>query len=303
MERPVSLAARARHFARRYVAHGRLRLLLGSLFAKLQALFIQPTILPYFVTFFPYRRSSYWYKIPKPAARRDAGSSELPTPPVKLWVGYGPTIDAWLDSGKQHVATMRKVLADSRYSFEPGHRVLELGCAAGRMIRWLADVADRCEIWGTDIDGEHIVWCKQHLSPPFQFFLTTTYPHLPFADGYFDLIYAGSVFTHIDDLADAWFLELRRVLKPGGRLYVTIHDNNTIRMFAGGTRDLSKTLYSRPDLFENDDYSMFTIGRFMRSQVFYDKDSLIRMLEPSFEALSVTNSAYGFQTGLLLQKR
>lgn len=29
---------------------------------------------------------------------------------------------------------------------------------------------------------------------------------LKFADGYFDVIYGGSVFTHIDDLADAWFL-------------------------------------------------------------------------------------------------
>jgi hypothetical protein len=96
---------------------------------------------------------------------------------------------------------------------------------------------------------------------------------------------------------------LRRVLKPGGRLYVTIHDNNTIRMLDGGTRNLSKTLYRRKDMFENDDYSMFTIGRFMRSQVFYDKDSLVQMLKPTFETLSVTNNAYGFQTAMLLQKR
>jgi ubiquinone/menaquinone biosynthesis C-methylase UbiE len=303
MDQRVSVAGRARQLARKYIAHGRLRLFLGYLLGKFQAAFIQPTILPYFVTFFPYHKSSYWYKIPKAPARRDAPNAELPTPPDNLLVGYGPTIHEWLNSGQEHVATMRRVLADSGYSFEPGHRILELGCAAGRMLRWLNDVADQCEIWGTDIDAEHVVWCKQNLTPRFNFFLTTTYPHLPFEDGYFDLIYAGSVFTHIDDLADAWFLELRRILKPKGRLYVTIHDNNTIRMFADGTRNLSKTLYSRKDLFENDDYSMFTIGRFMRSQVFYDKDSLTRMLSPTFDALSVTNNAYGFQTGLLLQKK
>jgi ubiquinone/menaquinone biosynthesis C-methylase UbiE len=302
-KRRVSIAGRARFVARKFVAHGRIRLLLQYLFAKFQALFIQPTILPYFVTFFPYKRSAYSYKIAKQRPPRGAFPSELPNPPEKLWMGYGMTIDQWLASGKEHVATMRRVLADSGYAFEEGHRVLELGCAAGRMLRWLNDVADKCEIWGTDIDGEHIFWCKQHLSPPFNFFLTTTYPHLPFEDGYFDVIYAGSVFTHIDDMADAWFLELRRILKPKGRLYITIHDNHTIRMLDGGTRNLSKTLYSRKDLFENDDYSMFTIGRFMRSQVFYDKDSLIRMLAPTFDTLSVTNCAYGFQTAMLLQKR
>jgi ubiquinone/menaquinone biosynthesis C-methylase UbiE len=218
-------------------------------------------------------------------------------------MGYGMTIDEYLSSGKEHVATMRKVLADSGFAFQEGIRILELGCATGRMMRWLNDEARRCEIWGTDIDGEHIVWCKQYLSPPFHFFLTTTNPHLPFEDGYFDLIYAGSVFTHIDDLADAWFLELRRILKPEGRLYITIHDNNTIRMLEGSERNLAKTLYSRPDLFENDDYSMFTIGRFMRSQVFYDTDSLSKMLQHSFDTVSVTNCAYGFQTAMLLQKR
>jgi ubiquinone/menaquinone biosynthesis C-methylase UbiE len=300
--RRVSIAGRTRYFARKFIAHGRVRLMLQYLFAKFQALFIQPTILPYFVTFFPYKRSSYSYKIAKRRTPRVA-PSELPTPPEKLWMGYGMTIEEWLGSGKEHVATMRRVLNESGYEFDEGHRVLELGCAAGRMMRWLNDVAHKCEIWGTDIDGEHITWCKQHLSPPFHFFLTTTYPHLPFEDGYFDVIYAGSVFTHIDDLADAWFLELRRLLKPKGRLYITIHDNHTIRMLDGGTRNLSKTLYSRKDLFENDDYSMFTIGRFMRSQVFYDTESLTSSLATSFDTLSVTNCAYGFQTAVLLQKR
>jgi len=198
---------------------------------------------------------------------------------------------------------MRSILSDSGYSFADGHRVLELGCAAGRMIRWLGDVADRCEIWGTDISAAHVYWCKQHMSPPFNFFITTTAPHLPFGDDYFDVIYAGSVFTHIDDLADAWLLELRRVLKPGGRLYITIHDQDTIRVLSNEPYDLSKTLFCRKDFFENNDFEMFTIGRFMRSQVFYDSEYLKRTLAPFFECVSLTPEAYGFQTGMLLKKR
>jgi ubiquinone/menaquinone biosynthesis C-methylase UbiE len=273
------------------------------LFAKFQALFIQPTILPYFITFFPYRRWSDSYVLRKPDRAATADCSRLPTPPEKLWLSYGATIEDWLASGKQHVGKMRELLADSGFSFDDGKRTLEMGCAAGRMIRWLGDVADKCEVWGTDISGEHIVWCKQYLSPPFHFFITTQYPHLPFADAYFDLIYAGSVFTHIEDLADAWFLELRRLLKPGGTLYVTIHDNNTIRILSEQKHDLSRTLFCRKSFFQDNDYQMFTIGRFMRSQVFYDVDYLKSLLDPFFEVVSVTPEAYGFQTGVLLRKR
>jgi ubiquinone/menaquinone biosynthesis C-methylase UbiE len=71
------------------------------------------------------------------------------------------------------------------------------------------------------------MWANRHLRPPFRFVTPTTLPHLPFADGYFQMIYAGSVFTHIADLADAWLLELRRVLAPGGRAYLTFHDSHT----------------------------------------------------------------------------
>jgi ubiquinone/menaquinone biosynthesis C-methylase UbiE len=299
----VSVFGRTRHLIRKFIFHGRIRIVLQSMFAKFQALLIQPTILPYFVTFFPYKKSCDSYVIRKPASPQDRDHAELPTPPERLWLGYGPTIEDWLNSGKEHVGKMRTILSESGYCFESGGRILELGCAGGRMIRWLRDVAENCEIWGTDISGEHIVWCKQYLTPPFHFFITTTAPHLPFEDGYFDLIYAGSVFTHIDDLADAWLLELRRLLRPGGRLYITIHDNHTIRVLSDGKHDLSRTLLCRKDYFANSDFSMFTIGRFMRSQVFYDSEYLARMWQSFFDVVSVTNEAYGYQTGILLRKR
>lgn len=81
---------------------------------------------------------------------------------------------------------------------------------------------------GVDIAGSPIVWCQQHLQPPFKFVTTTSLPHLPFEDRHFDLVYAGSVFTHIADLADAWLLELRRIVRPGGIVFLTVHDNSFI---------------------------------------------------------------------------
>jgi ubiquinone/menaquinone biosynthesis C-methylase UbiE len=302
MPEKVTLYGKTRSFLRRHIIHGRMRGVLGGLVAKFQAIFIQPTILPYFVTFFPHKRTSYSYVIRKNNAPKTGGNLSLPTPPERLWLAYGPTIDAYLKSGKEHVDRMRSILTDSGYTFEAGHRVLEFGCAAGRMIRWLGDVADRCEIWGTDISGDHIVWCKQNLQPPFHFFITTTAPHLPFADEYFDLIYAGSVFTHIDDLADAWLLELRRILKPGGRAYITVCDNDSLQIHTTDGSDLSRTLECHKDFYKDNDYAMFTIGRFMRSLVFYDKDYLSRLVSPMFEVVSITPKAYGGQSAVLLRK-
>jgi ubiquinone/menaquinone biosynthesis C-methylase UbiE len=297
----VTLYGRSRFFFRKYIVHGRIRIFLQWLFAKFQALLIQPTILPYFVTFFPFKRTSYAYKLPKLAPRDP--SKGLPHPPERLWLGYGKTIEEWLASGVRNMDRMRSLLAETGFTIEPGHRVFGMGCAAARMLRCLEDVADKCEIWGADISGDHIAWCKQYLTPPFHFFTTTQHAHLPFADNYFDLIYAGSVFTHIDDLADAWMLELRRVMKPGGRLYITIHDEHTVRVLEKEKPDLYKTLSCRPDFYQRNDYNMFTIGRFMRSQVFYDSAYLANRWKPFFEPLSITPEAYGFQTAYLFQKR
>jgi len=49
-------------------------------------------------------------------------------------------------------------------------------------------------------------------------------PPLVCAGGRFDLVYCISVFTHLNEkMQDQWILELRRILKPGGVLLLTIH--------------------------------------------------------------------------------
>jgi ubiquinone/menaquinone biosynthesis C-methylase UbiE len=298
----ITLFGRTREFLRKYVFHGRVRYILGYLVAKFQAIFIQPSILPYFITFFPHKKSAYSYVIRKTAPLKAGSDRVLPEPPERLWLAYGLTIEEYLESGKKHVDNMRSILADSGYSFEAGSRVMEFGCGGGRMLRWLNDAADRCEIWGTDLSGDHIVWCKQNMQPPFHFFITTATPHLPFTDGYFDLIYAGSVFTHIDDLADTWLLELRRILKPGALLYITICDNESIRILTKDKTTLSRTLFCYKDYFQNNDFGMFAIGRFMRALVFYDQEYLTRLVAPFYEVISITPEAYGLQTGVLLRR-
>jgi ubiquinone/menaquinone biosynthesis C-methylase UbiE len=146
--------------------------------------------------------------------------------------------------------------------------------------------------------------------PPFYFCTVTTAPHLPFEDGYFDLIYAGSVFTHIADLADSWFLELKRILRPGGRLYITVHDKHTIDVIINSkiNKDAFLSFYKKENIGELD-FDMFTINRTRgtvneknMAQVFHNIEYLRRHWGRIMNIVSVTQDAYYSQTAIVFEK-
>lgn len=256
--------------------------------------------------YFPYKADALTYVIPKKKIEYDTCEYGLPVPPQELWLGYGKTNEEYL-FGKHQVEKMLSIINSSEFFLSDGDKILDFGCGAGRMIRWLKPYSNFCEIWGTDISADHIYWANQYLKPPFNFATNTTIPHLPFADNYFNFIYAGSVFTHIDDLADAWLLELRRILSPHGRLYITIQDNNSITELETvpvyQELWIAKFMTENPLFQENKDhYNMIVNGRGPSSQVFYDREIFTQSIKTIYEVLSVNDGAYGFQTGYLLKK-
>jgi SAM-dependent methyltransferase len=256
------------------------------------------------ITYRPYLREAPGYVLPKVRVEVSAGAPR-PVPPKEQWISakYGKTAEEYLASGRRDTQEMLDILHRAGVALEaPGH-ILDFGCGDGRMIRWLEHLASGREIWGTDIDAGRIIWCKQHLSPPFHFITTTTVPHLPFEDRHFGLVYAGSVFTHIDDLADTWIAELRRVLRPAGLLFITVHLKNDLALLEGKYRDsgLARLLRSQPE-YVRSDFDMFTIGRGAESYVFFDLDYLRKSFEPFFRLLSVTEEVRLYQNALLLER-
>jgi SAM-dependent methyltransferase len=277
-----------------------------------------------FAHFWPHEPLSDYYTLPSNAVQGESLQGfPFPVPPPTLWANYGSTPEDYLKSGKDDVEKMREICVQSGAPLEAAGRILEFGCAGGRMIRWLGDLSDSCEVWGADIWASAIIWCKQYLSPPFHFVTTTVCPHLPFEDRYFGFIYAGSVFTNMADLVDTWFLELRRVLRPGGRLYFTIHDRSTLSIFegkqseeederwssrVGGGKEqwhnVMKFFPSHAEVqrFKRKEVDMVTLGRSVAAHVLWDVDFLCKRQQPFFRVLSITEKAYGPQTGVLLER-
>jgi SAM-dependent methyltransferase len=236
----------------------------------------------------------------------------LPAPPQSLWLGYGETLEVYLESGRVDMAKMLGILKRAGAVEERLLRVLDFGCGAARMLRHFPYVEGRSDLWGVDISAAHITWCQQPLSPPLSFVTTTTAPHLPFEDNSFDLVYGGSVFTHISELADAWFLELRRILRRGGYALLSIHDQHTIDILSTKYKedhvaryqiDLIRRVAEQTPVLSQP-YACLAIddGSQTQTQVFYDRDYLVNKWSRWATVVSVTPEAYGPQTGLLFQK-
>jgi len=257
--------------------------------------------------YFPFREDEESYVLPNKKIEYEKCELGLPIPPKHLWLGYGQTNEQYL-FGKHQIKTMLEILSKSQFEITKNKRILDFGCGAGRMVRWLKPFAIENEIWGTDISSEHIYWANQYLRPPFNFLTNTTIPHLPFEDKYFDLIYAGSVFTHIDDLAEAWLLEMRRILSSDGRLFITIQEKHTMDVLNNKEiykNSMVKKYINENELFKEtkENFNMIVGMRGPRSQVFYDIDYFTNSLKTFYEVLSVNREAYGFQTGILLRKK
>jgi SAM-dependent methyltransferase len=138
-------------------------------------------------------------------------------------------------TGRRLRARLERLLP-ADWSWE-GKRVLDFGCGAGRTLRHFLDEAERGEFYGCDIDGPSIAWLTEHLSPPLHVFQSGETPKLPQPNGFFDLVYAFSVFTHLTDHSAGWLLELHRVLKPNGLLLATFLSEPHWGIFGQGDWD------------------------------------------------------------------
>ena len=121
-------------------------------------------------------------------------------------------------SGEETAAFYWKLI---QRHMEPGicqpQRVCEWGCGPGRIIRHLPALSQaQCEFYGTDYNQASVEWCQRSIHGV-TFQTNRLAPPLDFPDGFFDVLFCRSVFTHLsEEMHYSWMRELSRVVKPSG---------------------------------------------------------------------------------------
>ncbi len=235
----------------------------------------------------------------------------LPIVPTSMCTPFHAKDSATLlQVGRDNVAKMRTVLRDGKAKggdgdLSPDSRILDFGCYCGNMMRALGEFTDEGEVWGADLDGDPVTWAMTHLTPKYRFMFTSSSAHLPFEDRYFDLIYCGSVFSHIE-APDAWLAELSRILRPGGQLYVTMIDKPALAKYIKEWPDVSiareATGFMTKEQLESD-YAQMVINRSPWQHAIFDREFFLNKARQTFDVVSVAPFVYSYQTAVLLTKR
>ncbi len=107
---------------------------------------------------------------------------------------------------------------------KPGDKVLDFGCGNGRLTGFLENRFE--EYVGLDISQRLVEIAKQKYNSEKVSFvkLSANFSTLPFKDNYFDIIFSIAVFHHFPSKGYALRVagELQRVLKPSGKIVITV---------------------------------------------------------------------------------
>jgi arsenite methyltransferase len=120
------------------------------------------------------------------------------------------------------VVAQRQAVLDA-LRLAPGERVLDIGSGPGMLVRQMAEaVGERGAVHGVDVSPSMLALARGTASPPGA--APVAYEQadalaLPFADASFDVAVSTQVYEYVEDMSAA-LAEVRRVLRPGGRLLV-----------------------------------------------------------------------------------
>jgi len=121
----------------------------------------------------------------------------------------------------QHV---KSACSDLNQPVNADTKILDFGCGWGRIVRFFLKEIDINNIYGVEVLQELAEACESTFNTK-NFHTIEQSGSLPFEDGMFDVVFANSVFSHLNvDLNMHWLNEIERVTKPGGVAALTIID-------------------------------------------------------------------------------
>lgn len=130
--------------------------------------------------------------------------------------------DEFYKNGMIGAECIKNILEKNGYDIIEFNDILDFGCGCGRIMRHWRGL-NKIKFHGVDYNPFLLNFCKK--SFPFgTFSVNKLNKSLEYKNETFDFIYAISVFTHLtENMQYFWINELRRILKQGGLLYMTTH--------------------------------------------------------------------------------
>lgn len=155
--------------------------------------------------------------------QRTYNGRRLPPARLRFKVRGSPSGAAFAAIGKACADDIETALQTYGRSVTTSRSILDFGCGCGGTLIWMQDLAPEAAIHGTDVDETAIDWCRKNLAFA-DFGANGPVPPLPYPTATFDLVYAVSVFTHLnEDYQNLWLAELQRIIAPGGTCLITLH--------------------------------------------------------------------------------
>jgi len=234
--------------------------------------------------------------------RRD----RIPLPTTYAREGYCG--DRHLEYWLYGLDDMRKLVAATGLDRLESPRILDFGGASARVIRHFVGWKPGADLYLSDLNPQHILLARRMFDGAVTAFRNSGPPHLPFADDFLDCVVAFDVFSSIDADDTAWLLELRRVVKPGGCLWITIHDQATwdilprtmLAHLLSDYPEFAQYYAANPQLTGRLVYT-FSDATYNNCQVFHGSDYIDRFWAPLFTSCTTVPLAHDYMSALILR--
>jgi 2-polyprenyl-3-methyl-5-hydroxy-6-metoxy-1,4-benzoquinol methylase len=182
-------------------------------------------------------------------------------------------------------------------------RILDWGCGAGRITRYLISETG-CRVTGVDIDADNIAWCSKTYDGG-TFSVVPLRPPTDLEPESFDLVIGLSVLTHLQESDQfLWLEELRRITRPGALLLLSVQGPTQfsynkfpphlyLKLQQDGYIDLSRDAALDAVVSDTEYYRA----------AMHSRPYIVQRWSEYFDVLAIADAIAGLQDFVVLQRR